>query len=211
MDSLHKVLARSMRCQCPNESAYLQCVLGELNSMFDKSGFDQVVQQALSQVNSWKVSIKNATGLDPLDAAQLEKALDALANAGGGKGKSLNDARKCFNKCVSRVTGPVSTAEELYNGDAVAAAMVLFETASAATIPLKPLEQWISFYKDAYIKATKALDQIGLDGLENTLNDIEKYDWEDCDEINAMLGKGGAAPADIRNKCKSKLKSGVGL
>jgi len=211
MDLLHKVLERSMRCQCPNEAAYLQCVLEELNGMFKNSGLDKVIQQALSQANSWKVSIKNATGLDPFYAAQLEKVLDVLANAGGRKGKSLNDTRKCFNKCVSRVTGALSTAEELYNGDAVVAAMLLFEKASAAAVPLKPLEQWISFYKDAYIKADKALDQIGLNGLEDTLSDIEKYDWEDCDEINAMLGKGGAAPVDIRKECAWKLKSGVGL
>jgi len=211
MDKLHTALARSMRCSCPDEAAYLQCVLGELEGMYSNTGFDQVVQQALSQVNSWKVSIKNATGLDGAKAKALEMALDALAEKAGGKGKSLNDTRKCFNKCVSRVTDPASTAMELYNGDAVVAAMVFFEKASAAAVPLKPIEQWISFYKDAYIKATKAIDQIGLDGLERALNQIESLDWTDCGDINATLGKGAAAPADIRNKCKSKLNSGVGL
>ena len=78
-------------------------------------------------------------------------------------------------------------------------------------MPLKPIEQWIRFYKDVYIKAAKAIDQIGLDGLERALNQIEHLDWTDCEDINATLGKGAAAPANIRNKCKSKLNSGVGL
>jgi len=208
MNAVQAVLAQSKNCQCQKESAYLQCVLGELNNTYASSGFDQVVQQALSQVNSWKVDVATATGLDPLYADQLEKAFDALAKSAGGKAALLNNARTCGNKCLSKVTGTVGTAEDLYNGDAIVATLVVFEKASSAAVPLKPLSQWISFYKDAYIKATKALDQIGLNGLENSLNTIQSLRSDDCDEINVILGRPGSAPSGISVKCKPLLGSG---
>lgn len=207
MNSIHTGLERTTRNCCPNETAYLKCVLDELNKIFEKSGFDQAVQQALSQVDSWKVTIKGATGLDPLYADQLEDALNALSEKGGGKVEKLNDGRLCFNKCIKRVTGPVGEVMEVYNGDAITATMAFFEKASAAGVPLKPLEQWISFYKEAYTKATKAIDQIGLDGLERALNRIENIDMDDCDDMNLTFQREGAPPG-IATKCKPALKSG---
>ena len=219
MEKLHKALARSLRCSCPDEAAYLQCVLGELNNIFAKTGLDQATQQALAQAKSWKVTVKNATGLDKDTANALEKALDTLAkysgpytwDGSGGIADKLNCKRKCFNKTVGLVTDTASTAAELYNGDAVVAALVFFEKASTAAVPLEPLKQWISFYKDAYVNATRTLDQIGLNGLENALGEIESFDLKDCEDISGSLGKGGAAPGGIRNKCKAKLNAGVGL
>jgi RHS repeat-associated protein len=215
MQKIHNALNRSAGC-CPDEAAYLRCVLGELDAIFEKSGFAQVVDQALSQVNSWQVTVQNAApGLDSVKADALEDALDTLAeysgkyhwDGSGGIADNVNGKRKCFNKCISQVTDSVGTATEIYNGDLVVATMVLFEKASDAAVPLKPITQWISFYKDAYKSATKAIETIGLDKLGTALDNMENLlDSDDCQSINSTLT--GNAPSGIGYKCRPKLNSG---
>jgi RHS repeat-associated protein len=220
MDSIFKLLSR-INCDCPNESAYLKCLLDELNDAFAKSGYVDAIKQAIGQVEAWKWDVATAgrAGLNSDVAKKLDDALSQLAKSTGGMAEKVNNLRECHNKCIERATEPGNTAVDLYDGDSINAAMSALdaigklagEAGGDAAAPLKPILQWLQWYKKAYNAASKKLDQIGLDGLQNALKTVDDLNMTDCDEISSILGKGGSAPPSMRRNCISKLNSGVGL
>jgi hypothetical protein len=216
MNDLHAIRSRVV-CDCPAEAAYLGCMINELGKSLAKGGFALAVKEAVANAGAWKTMVSNAAAnLDPETSKALETALDSLAQFSGEYSwdgsrqvaDKWNKKRKCYNKCVDAALKPVSEALEVYEGDATVATLILFDKASNAALPLKPISQWLTMYKDAYVSASKTLDKMGLDGLEKFIEaDKEGLIDNDCHDINILL-QNFAAPAEAKSTCRKLLNSG---
>lgn len=216
MNELHSIRSRVV-CDCPAEAAYLGCMINELGKSLANSGFALAVKEAVANAGAWKAMVSSAAAnLDPETSKALEAALDTLAEFSGEYSwdgsrqvaEKWNKKRKCYNKCVDGVLKPVSEALEVYEGDATVATLTLFDKASNAALPLKPIAQWLTMYKDAYVSASKALDRMGLDGLEKFIQaDKEGLIDDDCETMNSLL-QNFPAPAEAKSTCRKLLRSG---